>query len=206
MPGCTKRSKSPCATTTRPQRCQGHRVAAGAKAEYRAFELPAVLMLLEAVEGHRWAALYRLAINLGMREGELLGLTWSAIDFETGTFRIFQQLRRAKVKNGADAGANSFSRPPRPAQASARCGWTKICWPSYALIWRNRPKSEPFWVTNGKIRGATLCSRVKLGRRSISRVYWTTSVGYSKWRASQVSVSTTCAIPPPPSCWQTEYR
>jgi integrase len=49
------------------------------------------------VEGHRWAALYRLAINLGMREGELLGLTWPAIDFDAGTLRIFQQLQRAKM-------------------------------------------------------------------------------------------------------------
>jgi integrase len=62
------------------------------------------LALLAMVAGHRWAALYRLAINLGMREGELLGLTWPAIDFERGTIRIFQQLRRAKVTDDADAG------------------------------------------------------------------------------------------------------
>jgi len=56
--------------------------------------------LLEAVEGHRWAALYRLALNLGMREAELFGMTWPAIDFGRGTLRIFQQLRRARPKRG----------------------------------------------------------------------------------------------------------
>jgi integrase len=50
--------------------------------------------LLDEVEGHRWAALYRLAINLGLREGELLGLTWSAIDFKAKTIRVDQQLQR----------------------------------------------------------------------------------------------------------------
>lgn len=51
-------------------------------------------------EGHRWAALYRLAVNLGMREAELFGLTWQAVDFERGTLRNFQQLRRARPKRG----------------------------------------------------------------------------------------------------------
>ena len=61
------------------------------------------LALLDAVAGHRWAALYRLAINLGMREAELLGVTWPAIDLEAGTIRIFQQLQRAKLSTEADA-------------------------------------------------------------------------------------------------------
>jgi integrase len=50
--------------------------------------------LLDAVDGHRWAALYRLAINLGLREGELLGLTWEVLDFKAKTLRIDQQLQR----------------------------------------------------------------------------------------------------------------
>src|SRR5215213_6108629 len=50
--------------------------------------------LLYIVDGHRWAPLYRLAINLGLREGELLGLTWNAIDFKTMTIRVYQQLQR----------------------------------------------------------------------------------------------------------------
>ncbi len=50
--------------------------------------------LLSEVDGHRWAALYRLAINLGLREGELLGLTWDAIDFKANAIRVDQQLQR----------------------------------------------------------------------------------------------------------------
>lgn len=35
-----------------------------------------------------------------MREAELFGLTWQAIDFERGTLQIFQQLRRARPNRG----------------------------------------------------------------------------------------------------------
>ncbi|NTU80721.1 MAG: site-specific integrase [Chloroflexales bacterium] len=62
-----------------------------------------VQILLKAVEDHRWYALYRLAVNLGMREGELFGLTWRAIDFERGTLRIHQQLQRARKGGKQDA-------------------------------------------------------------------------------------------------------
>jgi len=41
---------------------------------------------------HRWARLYRLALNLGLREAELLGLTWDAVNFEQGTLHVYQQL------------------------------------------------------------------------------------------------------------------
>lgn len=50
--------------------------------------------LLTKAEAHRWYLLYRLALNLGLRQGELLGLTWDAIDFTAGTLRVHQQLRR----------------------------------------------------------------------------------------------------------------
>lgn len=44
--------------------------------------------------GHRWAALYHLAVHLGMRQGELLGLTWDMVDFRQGVIHVAQQLRR----------------------------------------------------------------------------------------------------------------
>ncbi len=56
--------------------------------------------LLAAVDGHRLATLYRLAINLGMRQGEILGLTWDAFDLDTGTIHVYRQLRR--VRNGKE--------------------------------------------------------------------------------------------------------
>lgn len=60
--------------------------------------------LLQIVKGDRWAAIYHLAIITGMRQSEILGLTWQAIDFEKSQIRIYQQLRRIPT-----GGANEFA-------------------------------------------------------------------------------------------------
>jgi len=44
--------------------------------------------LLEAAPSLRWKAFYALAYTAALRVGELLSLTWSDIDFETGEVRI----------------------------------------------------------------------------------------------------------------------
>lgn len=44
--------------------------------------------LIEAAEGHRFEALFVLALHTGMRKGELLGLRWSDIDLEAGTLHV----------------------------------------------------------------------------------------------------------------------
>ncbi len=59
------------------------------------------LRLMEALAQDRWSVLYRLLINLGMREGEVLGLTWDAIDLKKGTIRIYRQLKRVPKRDGS---------------------------------------------------------------------------------------------------------
>lgn len=49
---------------------------------------------LGAVSGHRLAALWHLAAFLGLRRGELLGLTWAAVDLDRATLRVDSQLIR----------------------------------------------------------------------------------------------------------------
>lgn len=44
--------------------------------------------LLVAVKGHRLEALYRVALSLGLRRGEILGLRWQDVDFERQTLRV----------------------------------------------------------------------------------------------------------------------
>lgn len=53
---------------------------------------------LASVASDRYAVLYRLAINLGSRQGELLGLTWDCVDFEAGTLTIKQTLQRVRAR------------------------------------------------------------------------------------------------------------
>ncbi len=49
---------------------------------------------LEAARGGRLYALYVLALMLGLRKGELLGLRWSDIDLDRGVLRVRTSLQR----------------------------------------------------------------------------------------------------------------
>ena len=48
-----------------------------------------------SIQGHRYGAILQLEALTGMRRGELLGLSWSAIDFKTGKIKIHRTRIRA---------------------------------------------------------------------------------------------------------------
>lgn len=66
-----------------------------------------VSALLEAVKGSLLEPLVTLALFTGLRQSELLGLTWDRIDFQGGTILIDRQL----VRTGHRAGAGLFISP-----------------------------------------------------------------------------------------------
>lgn len=51
---------------------------------------------IEAIYGERLEALYWLALCLGPREGEILGLKWTDFDFEAGKVQLLPSLQRVK--------------------------------------------------------------------------------------------------------------
>jgi integrase len=53
--------------------------------------------LLEAARGQQFEAIYLLALTLGMRRGEILGLSWAEIDFENRILRVSQALQRLET-------------------------------------------------------------------------------------------------------------
>jgi len=57
--------------------------------------------LLETAKGSRYEAVYQLALMLGMRRGELLGLRWADVDLDGRTLRVSQSLQR--IATGTDA-------------------------------------------------------------------------------------------------------
>ena len=60
--------------------------------------------VLKAAKGERLYALYVLALCLGLRRGELLGLRWQDADLDVGTLEVVQTLQRV-------GGALRFVRP-----------------------------------------------------------------------------------------------
>jgi integrase len=50
--------------------------------------------LLDAAQGDRLAALYALALAVGLRQGEALGLHWEDVDLEAGNLRVRVALQR----------------------------------------------------------------------------------------------------------------
>jgi integrase len=55
-----------------------------------------VRVLLSAVKSTRWEAFYHLAVTTGLRQGELLGLKWTDLDWKTRRLRIQRQVQRVK--------------------------------------------------------------------------------------------------------------
>jgi integrase len=53
---------------------------------------------LSAIKGDRLAALYSVALTMGLRQGEALGLQWHDVDLEMGYLRISKQLQRIDGK------------------------------------------------------------------------------------------------------------
>jgi integrase len=62
--------------------------------EQKVLNLEQVRVFLQACKETRWEALFCLAVTTGMREGELLGLKWSDIQWDTGHLQIQRQLQR----------------------------------------------------------------------------------------------------------------
>lgn len=56
--------------------------------------------LLQLLPGHPHEYLYQIALFTGMREGELLGLPWSCVDFVHQTILVKQQLQREHKTGG----------------------------------------------------------------------------------------------------------
>jgi integrase len=50
--------------------------------------------LLNVVDGHRLFALYAVALAVGLRAGEALGLSWGDVDLDVGTLRVRRSLQR----------------------------------------------------------------------------------------------------------------
>ena len=59
-----------------------------------------VSAFLNAIIGHPLESLFYVATFTGMRESEIIGLSWDCVDFEKGTIHLYRQLKRTREKGG----------------------------------------------------------------------------------------------------------
>ncbi len=57
-----------------------------------------ITRFIEEIQDHRYRLLYLVTLFSGMREGEILGLSWDCIDWKHNTIKIKQQLLRDREK------------------------------------------------------------------------------------------------------------
>lgn len=110
------------------------------RAEMHPFDEQQIAAFLRAIEGHPYENVYFVTLFCGLRQGEVLGLTWDCVDFQIGTLTINKQLQRRAGVYSLVSTKNDKPRYIKPAQAvlevlQRQLEWQKQChtWP----IWDN---------------------------------------------------------------------
>lgn len=70
------------------------------KAELHPLDEQQIASFMEAIKGHPLENLFLVTLFTGMREGEVLGLTWDCVDFAAGTITVNKQLFRERDGSG----------------------------------------------------------------------------------------------------------
>ncbi len=64
--------------------------------EIKPMEQAEITKFLQAIQGTKYGLVYQITLFTGLREGEVLGLTWDCIDFQHNAIYINKQLQKTK--------------------------------------------------------------------------------------------------------------
>jgi len=98
--------------------------------EIEPFTIDEVRRVLAAASKVRNAARWSVALALGLRQGEALGLKWADLNLQTGTLEVRRQLQRLRYRHGC--GQTEYDH--QPAECRMREGG--------GLVFRERTKSK----------------------------------------------------------------
>ncbi|GAA1870935.1 site-specific integrase [Pseudonocardia ailaonensis] len=94
--------------------------------EVEPYSVEEVQELLRVAGKRRLAARWAIALALGLRQGEVLGLMWTDVDFETGTMWVRRGRLRPKYAHGCDGSCErKAGYCPRRIQVRAETNDTK---------------------------------------------------------------------------------
>ena len=68
--------------------------------EIKPMEQAEITKFLQAIQGTKYGLVYQITLFTGLREGEVLGLTWGCIDFQHNAIYINKQLQKTKKVGG----------------------------------------------------------------------------------------------------------
>ena len=70
------------------------------KPDIQPLTLEQLQRFLTAIKGHNKELLFTCAVFTGLRQAELIGLTWDCINFDEGSIYVYRQLVKEKCKGG----------------------------------------------------------------------------------------------------------
>lgn len=70
------------------------------KHEIRPIEGDYVGKFIAAAKGHKYEALFLVTMFTGLRQGEVIGLTWDCVDFTKHSITISKQLQKERIDGG----------------------------------------------------------------------------------------------------------
>lgn len=68
--------------------------------EIHPMEQTDISKFLQAIQGEKYGLIYQITLFTGLREGEVLGLTWDCVDFQHNAIYINKQLQKTKKVGG----------------------------------------------------------------------------------------------------------
>ena len=71
------------------------------KKEIKPLDSDEIAAFLKAIQGHQFETVYMVTLFTGLRRGEVLGLTWDAVDFGNGTLLVNKQLQKIPGERAA---------------------------------------------------------------------------------------------------------
>jgi integrase len=83
------------------------------KKDIQPLDTPELARFMSALKGHPHETLFKVALFSGARSGELLGLTWDCVKFDSGTIYICKQLSAPRKKGEAYKFASLKNDKPR---------------------------------------------------------------------------------------------
>lgn len=112
------------------------------KKQIKPLENEDLINFLNAIQGDRYETLFLVDLFTGLRQSELLGLTWDCIDFDRGTMYVYRQLQKnngtyyfASLKNGK---SRTISLAPSITKAlKTQKSWQAECRLKSYDMWKN---------------------------------------------------------------------